>query len=126
MKYPFLKKFGINSQNEVTYPAFQSSERKEYITSVTPIDDKNLAEVSLTQREEYDQIVKAIRSSARKWRKVPAPQRGEIIRKYGIILRENKNDLGRLVSVEMGKSLQEGKGEVREMMEICDLVEKRR
>src|SRR5690625_325365 len=122
MKYPFLKKFGINSQNEGTYPAFQSSERKEYITSVSPIDDQNLAEVSLTQREEYDQIVKALRSSARKWRKVPAPQRGEIIRKYGIILRENKNDLGRLVSVEMGKSLQEGQGEVQEMIDICDFA----
>lgn len=122
MKYPFLKKFGINSQNEGTYPAFQSSERKEYITSISPIDGQNLAEVSLTRREEYDHIMKSLRSSALKWRKVPAPQRGEIIRKYGVLLRENKNDLGRLVSVEMGKSLQEGQGEVQEMIDICDFA----
>src|SRR5690625_7627688 len=111
MKYPFLKKFGINSQNEGTYPAFQSSERKEYITSVSPIDDQNLAEVSLTQREEYDQTAKALRSSARKRRKVPAPQRREIIRKYGSIREENKNELGRIGMLETGKSLQQGQRE---------------
>lgn len=122
MKYPFLKKFGIHAQNEGTFPAFEPQEKKEYIISTSPIDGQDLAEVSLTHREEYDQVVETLQESALKWRQVPAPRRGEIIRQFGNLLRENKEDLGKLVSVEMGKSLQEGQGEVQEMIDICDFA----
>lgn len=123
MKYSFLKNFGIESQNLGTYPESGSiKEKAEFITSVSPIDGNPLAEVRLTQREEYDRLTETLRESAAKWRKVPPPQRGEIIRQYGLLLRTHKENLGQLVSVEMGKSLQEGQGEVQEMIDICDFA----
>src|SRR5690554_2884763 len=119
MKYPFLKHLGIQSQNPGTLPASGNNENIQYISSLSPIDGDSLGEVSLTTRTEYENLVEALSSGFLQWRKLPAPKRGEIVRQYGLILRENKEELGKLVSVEMGKSLQEGKGEVQEMIDIC-------
>ncbi|MCL4157437.1 UNVERIFIED_CONTAM: hypothetical protein GTU68_027617, partial [Idotea baltica] len=67
-------------------------------------------------------VIDQAQTAFQHWRTVPAPQRGEIVRQYGNVLRENKDALGRLVSYEMGKSLQEGWGEVQEMIDICDFA----
>lgn len=122
MKYPFLEKLGIQSQNPGTLPAPGTKENIQYISSLSPIDGDSLGEVSLTTRWEYEKLIEALSSGFLQWRKLPAPKRGEIVRKYGLALREHKEELGKLVSVEMGKSLQEGKGEVQEMIDICDFA----
>ena len=70
----------------------------------------------------YERIINSSSKAFEKWRKVPAPKRGDIVRKIGNELRLNKNSLGKLVSYEMGKSYQEGLGEVQEMIDICDFA----
>lgn len=92
------------------------------ITSYTPIDGQELGSVTETSREEYERIIAKSQEAFKVWRTMPAPKRGEIVRQYGLKLRENKDLLGKLVSLEMGKSLQEGWGEVQEMIDICDFA----
>ncbi len=72
--------------------------------------------------QDYQHIIDRAQQAALTWRNVPAPKRGEIIRQIGQALREHKEILGRLVSVEMGKSKQEGDGEVQEMIDIADFA----
>ncbi|HAW51276.1 MAG TPA: aldehyde dehydrogenase family protein [Flavobacteriales bacterium] len=95
---------------------------KNYITSYSPIDGRAIAKVSITTRQEYDAIMKSAEKAFKIWREVPAPKRGEIVRQFGDKLRKVKEPLGKLVSLEMGKSLQEGLGEVQEMIDICDFA----
>jgi aldehyde dehydrogenase (NAD+) len=90
------------------------------IRSVSPIDGKTLATVKIATTAEYDLTVDAARKAFQTWRNLPAPKRGEIIRQLGNALREAKSDLGRLVTLECGKILAEGEGEVQEMIDICD------
>jgi aldehyde dehydrogenase (NAD+) len=78
--------------------------------------------VSITTRAQYDEVIARAEAAFKVWREMPAPKRGEIVRQYGEILRQYKDPLGRLVSYEMGKSLQEGLGEVQEMIDICDFA----
>lgn len=92
------------------------------ITSYTPITGEALGSVTTTTREEYDRVIEKSQEAFKEWRMVPAPKRGEIVRQYGNKLREHKDLLGKLVSLEMGKSLQEGWGEVQEMIDICDFA----
>lgn len=93
-----------------------------YITSFSPVDGKIIGEVSTTTHEEYEIVVTKAQEAFKQWRLVPAPKRGEIVRQLGEKLRQYKEDLGKLVSYEMGKSLQEGYGEVQEMIDICDFA----
>lgn len=86
----------------------------------TPIDGSVLATVRDTTAKEYESVVASLAKAFQAWRLVPAPQRGELVRRWGERLREVKDPLGRLVSLETGKSLQEGWGEVQEMIDICD------
>ena len=88
----------------------------------TPIDGSLLATVRQVTEEEYDRIVARAHAAFLEWRRVPAPRRGEIVRQLGNRLRERKDDLGALVTLEMGKILQEGRGEVQEMIDICDFA----
>ncbi len=88
----------------------------------TPIDDALLATISESTPEQLDACVTASKLAFETWRRVPAPKRGEVVRLWGERLRELKEPLGRLVSLEMGKSLQEGLGEVQEIIDICDLA----
>jgi aldehyde dehydrogenase (NAD+) len=88
----------------------------------TPIDGSVLGAVRDTTAAEYDQVVAALEKAFLRWRTVPAPLRGELVRRWGDRLRELKEPLGRLVSLETGKSLQEGQGEVQEMIDICDFA----
>ena len=92
------------------------------IDSFSPVDGGLIGSVTSTTSKEYQKVVKSASSAFVFWRSVPAPKRGEIVRQYGEKLREYKQPLGELVSYEMGKSLQEGLGEVQEMIDICDFA----
>ncbi len=88
----------------------------------SPVDGKLIAKVYQASKEDYDKVAAKANEAFKYWRTVPAPKRGEIVRQIGLRLREYKDPLGRLVSYEMGKSLQEGWGEVQEMIDICDFA----
>ena len=88
----------------------------------SPVDGKKIASVNFSSQEDYDKVVNTAQEAFTTWRKIPAPKRGEIVRQIGEALRANKEALGTLVSYEMGKSLQEGLGEVQEMIDICDFA----
>jgi aldehyde dehydrogenase (NAD+) len=95
---------------------------QEDIVSYTPVDGSAIASVRKAGLEDFDRVVSVASKAFLHWRTVPAPQRGEIVRQIGLELREYKDPLGRLVSWEMGKSLQEGWGEVQEMIDIGDFA----
>ena len=122
MDTKFLKTLGLKKQNAGTWTGLKSSESKQYIVSYSPVDGKKIGEVSVTSKKEYEKVVDTASKAFLAWREVPAPKRGEIVRQYGDELRKYKDDLGKLVSYEMGKSLQEGYGEVQEMIDICDFA----
>lgn len=94
----------------------------EKIESFSPVDGKLIGAVTSCDRKGYDAAVETAQNAFREWRTWPAPKRGEIVRQIGEELRRYKDDLGKLVSYEMGKSLQEGLGEVQEMIDICDFA----
>lgn len=98
------------------------SEDQGELNISSPVDGKMIASVYQCSKEDYDQIVTTAQKAFLLWRKKPAPYRGEIVRQIGNRLRESKQSLGELVSYEMGKSLQEGLGEVQEMIDICDFA----
>jgi len=92
------------------------------IASFSPVDGQKIAEVTSVDRATYDKVVSTAQQAYMEWRMWPAPKRGEVVRQMGEALRAYKEPLGRLVSYEMGKSLQEGYGEVQEMIDICDFA----
>jgi len=94
----------------------------EVLEIETPVDGTRLGSVRQVTREEYDRIVDRAHQAFLEWRTVPAPKRGELVRQLGNRLREKKDALGALVTLEMGKILAEGKGEVQEMIDICDFA----
>ena len=122
MKRDFLQQLGLNDQNPGTWSGRESSDSGTYIESRSPVDGALIGSVSITTRREYDRLIGQAQEAFQYWRNVPAPKRGEIVRQYGEKLREHKDALGKLVSYEMGKSLQEGWGEVQEMIDICDFA----
>ena len=123
MKNTFLKKLGLKKLNDGSSTGQKSfSGSKEYIKSYSPVDGAYIGSVSVTTKKDYERIVKTSQKAFSSWRTLPAPKRGEIVRQYGEELRKYKDELGRLVSYEMGKSLQEGWGEVQEMIDICDFA----
>ncbi len=94
----------------------------DLIASFSPVDGKLVGSVTTTTAEDYQKVVSTAQDAFKVWRQVPAPKRGEIVRQFGEKLRVLKQPLGELVSYEMGKSLQEGLGEVQEMIDICDFA----
>ena len=90
--------------------------------SFSPVDGKLIGTVATADESSYQQIINQAKKAFIEWRLWPAPKRGEIVRQVGEALRNNKEALGKLVSYEMGKSLQEGYGEVQEMIDICDFA----
>jgi aldehyde dehydrogenase (NAD+) len=89
---------------------------------LSPIDRSVIAEVSCADAATYDKVVEEVLEVFKEWRKVPAPQRGEMVRQIGNALRDHKQELGRLVSLETGKILAEGEGEVQEAIDIADFA----
>lgn len=122
MDRSFLKKLGLKINNHGTSTGLETTTSGKYISSFSPVDGELIGKVSKTSRKEYDALMETAQSAFQEWRMIPAPQRGEIVRQYGEALRKYKDPLGRLVSYEMGKSLQEGWGEVQEMIDICDFA----
>jgi len=120
----FLKKLGIESTNPGASDGnwWDTDTTGTLLTVVSPVDGKNIASVAPASVEAYERIVRTAESAFLRWRLVPAPKRGEIVRQIGLRLRADKEPLGSLVSYEMGKSLQEGLGEVQEMIDICDFA----
>ncbi len=88
----------------------------------SPVDGEIIGAVSSATTKDWNQVVNTAEIAFKQWRTIPAPQRGEIVRQIGEALREKKVDLGKLVSYEMGKSYQEGLGEVQEMIDIADFA----
>ncbi|HNY07702.1 MAG TPA: aldehyde dehydrogenase family protein [Bacteroidales bacterium] len=118
-----LLRLGINNINDgASTGANWIKTNGEVITSISPIDGKVIAKVKNATLEDYEHIVKQAEEAFKIWRKVPAPRRGEIVRQIGEAIRAYKDDLGYLVSLEMGKIYEEGKGEVQEMIDICDFA----
>lgn len=119
----FLKKLKINSTNSgVSTGNEWIKSNGGLIESFSPVDGKKIGTVYAADKESYELVVKKAEEAFTKWRLWPAPKRGEIVRQVGEALREYKEPLGKLVSYEMGKSLQEGYGEVQEMIDICDFA----
>ena len=117
-----LNILGLDQKNNGTSTGSISFSSSELIDSISPVDGKKIGSVSETSLQDYNKVIETAASAFKFWRKVPAPKRGEIVRQFGNSLRELKEPLGTLVSYEMGKSLQEGLGEVQEMIDICDFA----
>ncbi|MBP6756792.1 MAG: aldehyde dehydrogenase family protein [Bacteroidia bacterium] len=117
-----LKSLGIKDLNNGCSTGSQFFANGTIIESYSPVDGKLIAKVQVANEADYEKVVKVASEAFLTWRNIPAPKRGEIVRQYGEKLRAKKNELGKLVSYEMGKSLQEGLGEVQEMIDICDFA----
>lgn len=120
----FLKNLGIKDKNfgSSTGLKWNETTSEGELKIYSPVDGEYIASVYQATDADYENVIKTAEEAFKYWRKVPAPKRGEIVRQIGNKLRKYKQDLGQLVSYEMGKSLQEGLGEVQEMIDICDFA----
>ncbi len=119
----FLQHLQIDQTNKGTSTGkewFDSDQ--ELLQSFSPVNGELIATVQTTNEELYNSVLNNAHTAFLQWRMWPAPKRGEIVRQLGEALRKHKDELGHLVSYEMGKSLQEGLGEVQEMIDICDFA----
>jgi len=119
--YALLKKLGLDSDNPGVFCGEWLGSGRS-LPSLSPIDGSVLATVRTATEAEYERAARRAQDAFRKWQQVPAPKRGEIVRQLGNALREAKPDLGRLVTLEAGKILAEGQGEVQEMIDVCDFA----
>jgi aldehyde dehydrogenase (NAD+) len=117
-----LKILGLKDINEGTSTGSNNFGSGDLISSYSPVDGQLIGKVKTTSQEDYAKVMKAAIAAFQEFRTMPSPQRGEIVRQFGEKLREVKEPLGKLVSYEMGKSYQEGLGEVQEMIDICDFA----
>lgn len=118
-----IRELGIQAENPgVSTGQKWLTQTGEQISSYSPVDGKLIGTVTMADREAYEKVIQTAQSAFETWRQWPAPKRGEVVRQIGEALRVKKDALGRLVSYEMGKSLQEGYGEVQEMIDICDFA----
>lgn len=117
-----LKVLGIEDSNNGCSTGSNSFGNGKTIDSFSPVDGEKIASVTTATESDYKKIISTAKDAFQTWRMMPAPQRGEIVRQFGEVLRTHKEDLGMLVSYEMGKSYQEGLGEVQEMIDICDFA----
>ena len=118
-----LKSLGINELNfGYSTGTHEGQGTGTAIASHSPVDGSLVASVGSCNQQDYNSVIETAQTAFEEWRKWPAPKRGEVVRQIGEALREKKDPLGKLVSFEMGKSLQEGLGEVQEMIDICDFA----
>ncbi|MFV0149963.1 aldehyde dehydrogenase family protein [Empedobacter falsenii] len=117
-----LKELGISSENLGTSIGSTWFGKGEELSSYSPVDGKLIGKVASSTKDDYEEVITKAQAAFKEWRMIPAPKRGEIVRQFGDKLREKKASLGKLVSYEMGKSYQEGLGEVQEMIDICDFA----
>jgi aldehyde dehydrogenase (NAD+) len=119
-----LKQLGITqiNNNGTSTGTKQIASKGSLISSYSPVDGELIGSAYSTKASEYEKVITTAQAAFKIWRNMPAPKRGEIVRQMGDELRTHKEALGKLVSYEMGKSLQEGLGEVQEMIDICDFA----
>jgi aldehyde dehydrogenase (NAD+) len=117
-----LAQLGVKAINEGTSTGQNNFSSGETLDSYSPVDGQLIGSVKTTTPADYEKVMQTATDAFKSFRLMPAPQRGEIVRQFGEKLRKNKEALGKLVSYEMGKSLQEGYGEVQEMIDICDFA----
>ncbi len=117
-----LELLGIKAVNEGTSTGIEWFSGGEIIESYSPVDGQLIAKVKASTEADYEKVMQAATEAFKTFRLMPAPKRGEIVRQFGEKLRQYKEPLGKLVSYEMGKSYQEGLGEVQEMIDICDFA----
>ena len=119
----FLQVLGVSGENPgVSTGSDWITSKGETIASFSPVDGNKIGSVIAADKQSYDNLITKSQDAFKIWRIWPAPKRGEIVRQVGDALRQKKEPLGKLVSYEMGKSLQEGYGEVQEMIDICDFA----
>ena len=119
----FIEKLQIRSVNQgVSTGQYYIGSSGAIIPSYSPVDGARIASVYMADDDGFETVVRKANEAFLEWKNWPAPKRGEVVRQIGNKLREYKEPLGRLVSYEMGKSLQEGLGEVQEMIDICDFA----
>ncbi len=116
-----LNKLGLSTVNPGVFAGEWLGSGKP-LASISPINGETLATVRTATPEDYDYVIKRAAAAFQNWRQVPAPKRGEVVRQLGNALRAAKRDLGRLVTLEAGKIVAEGEGEVQEMIDICDFA----
>lgn len=112
----------IRALNPAVHTGRTTVQGLQQVDSISPIDGKIIASVGFATPAQFETVLSTAQDGFLQWRQVPAPQRGEVVRRIGEAFRKNKDALGALVSYEMGKSLQEGKGEVQEIIDICDFA----
>lgn len=118
-----IQKLGIQAINNGACTGNNWFETQgELISSYASADGALIAQIKQGTTDDYEKIIVTAQEAFKTWRMVPAPKRGEVVRQIGNALRENKEELGKLVSYEMGKIYQEGLGEVQEMIDICDFA----
>ena len=119
-----LKNLGIEQTNSGSWqgPNPLQSENNDLIESINPSNGKVIATVANTTIQEYESIIKNAQDSFLEWQKVPPPLRGDVVRRIGNALRDYKDDLGSLISLENGKIKSEGDGEVQEMIDMADFA----
>ncbi|MGY5849270.1 L-piperidine-6-carboxylate dehydrogenase [Salegentibacter sp. F14] len=117
-----LKDLGLNEVNNGTSTGTDFFSNGDIIESYSPVDGALIGKVKATTKEDYEKVIDTASKGFKQWRIWPAPQRGEVVRQFNDELRRLKEPLGKLVSYEMGKSYQEGLGEVQEMIDICDFA----
>jgi len=121
-KYPFLKELGLKKENKGCFRNGEWVGSGKVVTSVNPATGEEIARVQLASLQDYHDTVKAMQSEKERWAKTQGPVRGEILRQIGVALREKKDALGALTTLEMGKIRSEGLGEVQEYIDICDMA----
>ena len=117
-----LNKLGIKDQQHGCSNGSEWFGSDSKISSISPVDGSELGKISTGNKDDYEKLISDAQNAFKSFRKIPAPKRGELVRQLGNKIREHKAELGELVSIEMGKSLQEGLGEVQEMIDICDFA----
>ncbi len=123
VKKEIMEKLELGEINSgVFYGEWAPTEGRETITSYSPIDGSPIAKVTMATKEDYEKVIRKAQESFKAWSEIPAPKRGWVVREIGNELRKYKRELGRLVSIEAGKTLSEGEGEVQEMIDIADLA----
>ena len=121
-RYGFLGKLGITDMNKGCYRNGEwVGNGKEY-TSLNPNDNTETARIKMASLEDYESCMSAMESEKVRWAETPAPVRGEIVRQIGQALREKLEQLGSLITLEMGKTISEGIGEVQEFIDVCDMA----
>ncbi len=122
MKYDFLGKLGIKEENSGAYCGEWLETSGKMLDVISPIDGSVVAKVKQASKNDYEKVMEKAVAAFKEWRMIPAPKRGEVVRQIGMEYRKYKNELGALVTLEMGKILPEGEGEVQEMIDMADFA----